>query len=221
VVMAFVIVAHWRLGRFGLGVVFEGVGRTQGFCLPCVASAKKFTVLIRGKPPVSAVKLPTLAAHFCRGLPLGGKTSPRSRGDTPPHGKWVCWQGQTGGPFLTAEAPEKALLHPTDEDLSVGAPGLLLSELGLANVGKESGMGRAALGEMRAGFGQAEGAVYRQPDFRRIFVLLPVVLPPANRAQGQRFRRLQRLISTAWAAITGLHANPHDWWTPILACGFT
>jgi hypothetical protein len=41
VIMTFVIVAHRRLGHFGLGVVFEGVGRTQDFCLPCVASAKK------------------------------------------------------------------------------------------------------------------------------------------------------------------------------------
>ena len=31
VIVPFVIVAHWRLGRFGLGVVFDCAGRTQSF----------------------------------------------------------------------------------------------------------------------------------------------------------------------------------------------
>ena len=107
---------------------------------------------------------------------------------------------------MTAEAPGKSLL---------------LSELGLANVGKKSRMGSATLGEMRAGVGQTEGAVYREPDIRGVFVLLPVILPPANRAKGHRLGRFQRFISAAWAAKTGLHASAHERWTVILACGFT
>ena len=84
------------------------------------------------------------------------------------------------------------------------APGklLLLSELSLPNVRKKPGMGRAALSKMRSGLRQAESAVHRKPDIRGVFVLLPVVFPPANRAQRQRLGRLQRLISTAWAAKT-------------------
>ncbi len=128
------------------------------------------------------------------------------------------------------------VLHPTDEDLSlhpseqrslVGGPEsvgtpvakLLLSKLWFTHVGKKAGMGRAASGVVGAGLVQAEGSVHRQPDIRGVLVLLAVVLPPANRAQAQRFGRLQRLISATWAAKTSLHSFPQDEWTAIGVAG--
>ena len=84
-----------------------------------------------------------------------------------------------------------------------------------AHVRKKPGMGSAASCVVGAGLVQAEGAVHRQPDIRGVLVLLAVVLPPANRAQAQRFGRLQRLISAAWAAKTSLHSFPQDEWTAI------
>jgi len=82
-------------------------------------------------------------------------------------------------------------------------------------------MRRTTFGKMRASLGQAESAVHREPDIRGVFVFLPVILPPANRAKAQRLGRIQRLTSTAGTAKTSLHANPHDMWTGIPACGFT
>jgi hypothetical protein len=82
-------------------------------------------------------------------------------------------------------------------------------------------MGRAALGKVGAGLGQAEGSIHRQPDFRGVAVLLAIVLPPADGAQGQRLGRIQRLISAAWATKTGHQRFPQDDWTATTACGFT
>ena len=86
---------------------------------------------------------------------------------------------------------------------------LLLSDLGLANVREKPGMGGAALSVVGAGFVQAEGAVDGEADIGGVFVLLAIVLPPADGAQRQRARRLQRLISATRAAKTGFQWALH------------
>ena len=110
--------------------------------------------------------------------------------------------------------------------MSPGAPNpweprLLLRELGLAHVRKESGMGRAALGEVGTGLSQAEGSIHRQPDFGGVAILLAIILPPADGTQGQRFGRVQRLVSATWATKTGHQRFPHEDWTATTACVFT
>ena len=70
-------------------------------------------------------------------------------------------------------------------------------------------MRRAAMGIVLAGLFQAEGAVHGQPHIRGVRVLLPIVLPPANGAQSQCIRRLQRLMAAAGAAKTSLNQRRH------------
>jgi hypothetical protein len=50
---------------------------------------------------------------------------------------------------------------------------------------------------------EAQLAIDRQPDLRRIAVFLAVVFPPAYRAQSQRAWRLESLESAARATIRG------------------
>jgi hypothetical protein len=68
-------------------------------------------------------------------------------------------------------------------------------------------MSRAAVFKMRARLAQAQPAVDRQPNISRVVVFLPVILPPANRAQLQRFRRFQRSIPAARTTKSRLHAE--------------
>jgi hypothetical protein len=70
-------------------------------------------------------------------------------------------------------------------------------------------MGGSALSVVLAGFVQAEGAIDGEADFAGVFVFLAVVLPPADRAQAESARRLQRPISAAWTAITDFHQILH------------
>jgi len=86
---------------------------------------------------------------------------------------------------------------------------LLFGDLGLTDVGDETGVGCAAMCIVLAGIHQAEGAVHGQADIGRVFVILAIVLPPADRAQCKRVGRLQRLIPAARAAKTSLHQAPH------------
>jgi hypothetical protein len=51
-------------------------------------------------------------------------------------------------------------------------------------------------------------AVHGQAHFCGVPVLLAIVFPPADRAQPQRAGRIQRLISTAWAAKTRRQGIP-------------
>jgi hypothetical protein len=97
---------------------------------------------------------------------------------------------------------------------------LLLSDLGLTNVREESGVCRAAPGIMLAGFVQTQLAIHRQPHLRGIIVLLAVVFPPAYRAQAQRIRGLQCLISAAGTTKTGRNGL-HVWMDENHAVGFT
>ena len=85
---------------------------------------------------------------------------------------------------------------------------LLFSELGLADVRQKAGMGRAAMGVVGTSLVQAEGAVHRQANLGGVHVFLAVVLPPADRAKGQRAGRVQCLASAARAAIMSSHGFP-------------
>lgn len=70
-------------------------------------------------------------------------------------------------------------------------------------------MGRAAMRIVIARFIQTEGAVHGQADIGRVGILLAVVFPPAHRAQPERVRRFQRLVSATGAAETSLHQGLH------------
>jgi hypothetical protein len=61
-----------------------------------------------------------------------------------------------------------------------------------------------------ARFTQAEGAIHGEPHIAGIGVFLPIVLPPADRAQSQRAGVFERSESTTRAAKTSLHGFPHD-----------
>ena len=65
------------------------------------------------------------------------------------------------------------------------------------------------MGVVSTSLAEAEGSIDGQADVRGVFLLLAVVLPPANRAQSKRSRRFQRLISAAWAAKANLQRNLH------------
>ena len=59
-------------------------------------------------------------------------------------------------------------------------------------------MGCAAGGIVAAGLAQAQLPVDRKPNIFSIFIVLAVVLPPANRAKAKRAGKLERLRSAAW-----------------------
>jgi hypothetical protein len=61
-------------------------------------------------------------------------------------------------------------------------------------------MGRATLRVMDPGLVEAKVSVYRKPDLGGVLVLLPIVFPPADRAQGQRAGCNQSLASAARTA---------------------
>ena len=84
----------------------------------------------------------------------------------------------------------------------------MLRDLGFSHVGQKTRMGGAALGVVHPCFGKAEFAVYGVVDLQGIVILLPIVLPPANRAQLHRARRFQRSESAAGASKAECH-GPH------------
>jgi len=64
------------------------------------------------------------------------------------------------------------------------------------------------MGVVLTGLAEAELTVHGEADLGGIVVLLAIVLPPADRAQGQRAGGFQRLISAAWTAKTSRHSFP-------------
>jgi len=90
---------------------------------------------------------------------------------------------------------------------------LLFSNLGLAHVREEAGVGRAAMGKVGARFVQAEGAIHGEANIRCIFILLAIVFPPADRAQRERAGGFQRLVTAARTTKTNLHQCFHMRWT--------
>jgi hypothetical protein len=81
---------------------------------------------------------------------------------------------------------------------------LLFSDMRLADVRQEPGIGGAAAHERTPRFGEAQMAIHRQTDLRGILVFLSIVFPPANRAQHHRSRRLERPTPAARASKTNL-----------------
>jgi hypothetical protein len=69
-------------------------------------------------------------------------------------------------------------------------------------------VGSAAGGIVAAGLAQAQLPVDRKPNIFSIFIVLAVVLPPANRAQAKRAGNLERLVPTAWTAKAILSGQP-------------
>ena len=70
-------------------------------------------------------------------------------------------------------------------------------------------MRRAKLAVIRARLVQAQLAVHCQAHFRRVFVFLPVIFPPADRAQLQGTGRFERLISATRATIPDFDRSAH------------
>jgi hypothetical protein len=100
------------------------------------------------------------------------------------------------------------------------SPNLLFRTPRLPHIRQKPGMRRAELGIIRAGLAQAQLPIHRQPDIASVVVLLPVILPPANRAKRKRAGRLQRPVSAAWATKSRLNGS-HLRWTPTQTTRFT
>jgi hypothetical protein len=60
---------------------------------------------------------------------------------------------------------------------------------------------------MMPGIAKAQVAVHRKPNFFSVFIILPVIFPPANRAKAQRAWSLERFVSAAGAAKPVLRAQ--------------
>jgi len=72
---------------------------------------------------------------------------------------------------------------------------LLLSDLRFSYVGQKPRMSRSHPAIVRPGLVQAQFPVHRQPHLTRVAIILPIVLPPAHRAQSQRTGRLQCFVT--------------------------
>jgi hypothetical protein len=82
----------------------------------------------------------------------------------------------------------------------------------LAHIRQKARVRRAAFSEMHPRLAQTQLSVHREPDLGGILILLPVVFPPANRAQIQHRRRRQRPISATWTAILVPHVSMDGFW---------
>jgi hypothetical protein len=69
-------------------------------------------------------------------------------------------------------------------------------------------MSRSAMSEVLAGFVQAERSIDSEADLGCVGILLTIVLPPADGAQGQRTGGFQSLIAAAWTSIAKLQSSP-------------
>jgi len=81
---------------------------------------------------------------------------------------------------------------------------LLFSDMRLADVRQEPGIGSTAARVGISRFRKAQMAIHRQTDLGGILVFLSVVFPPADRAQHQCAWRLKRPIPAARAAKANL-----------------
>jgi hypothetical protein len=82
-----------------------------------------------------------------------------------------------------------------------------LQRIRLAHVRQKPRMCRPALGKVRPRLAQAQPSVHREPYIGGVLILLPVVLPPAHRAQLQRLRPRQRTVPATWTAILVSHVQ--------------
>ena len=120
-------------------------------------------------------------------MPLRGETAPCGSGNYLIHGKRVCGQGQTAALLITGQRTAEVTL--------------LLSDLRFAYVTEKSGIGRTAARVRCARFTEAQVSIHSEPDFVRVGIVLAIVFPPADWAQGKRVRRLQRLVSATRAPV--------------------
>src|SRR5664279_3467316 len=67
----------------------------------------------------------------------------------------------------------------------------------LAHMHEEMGIRCTELQVVPAGLGEAEGAIYRMTHNIGIRIVLPIVVPPADGAEGHRVRRTQGPVTTA------------------------
>jgi len=91
-----------------------------------------------------------------------------------------------------------------------GEDTLLLSQLGLTHKGQETRVCRPDLHKETACLGEAELTVHRQPNLGRVAFFLPVVFPPANRAQAHGVWRFERPVSATRTA---------EWSFQLVHCG--
>lgn len=78
-------------------------------------------------------------------------------------------------------------------------------QLRLAHVGQKAGVRGAAGDVVQARFGEAEFAVDGEAHVGGVCIFLPVVFPPADRAEGHGIGGFEGAVATAGAAIRVLH----------------
>src|SRR6185437_2448582 len=83
----------------------------------------------------------------------------------------------------------------------------VLAHLGLANIRQKARIARPEPHKVFARLVQAQLAIHREAHHAGVLVVLAVILPPAHRAQRQRGRRIERLVSTARAAEPVRHGS--------------
>jgi hypothetical protein len=152
-----------------LGCARGGIG------FESVSGAQRFTFRARQAP---------ILACYSGLSPVGGNSFVW-RGIASFHGKRVCGGGQTGWvrrvAFCTVEGT------------------LLLRHLWFSHVRQKAGVRGAALGIVHSGFIEAQFAVYGVSDIGGVGVFLSIVLPPADRAQGECAGCIESSIAAARA----------------------
>ena len=140
---------------------------------------------------------------WCSTFYLPGATGARSYCYS---GCRVAWRkpqsmvrGCTGG-GQTAEAGRVA--RRTGDDT------LLLRDLWFANVGKESGVGGAALRKVHPRLAEAQLSIYGVANVGCIGIFLTIVFPPADRTQGKRCRSVKCPVPAARASKSN-QCRPH------------
>jgi len=86
---------------------------------------------------------------------------------------------------------------------------LLFGRQGLANMGQETWMGRAALGVVDSRLFEAELTVDSEAHFGGVIVFLAVVFPPADRAEVECFGRFESLRPAARATVAHFDRRTH------------
>jgi len=177
-------------------------------------SAKRKTAAWFGlQTAVQGYTLPALAEDGYRRLPLRRIPAPCGRGNTFLMVRGFAGRVKPDGQVSGPEGIAKGTLlfgDPEIGDPKTRIAGSLrrkseFSPCWFANIRQKTRMGSAACGVVVAGFVQAQGSIHGEANVGGILIFLPVILPPAHRAQGQRRWRLQRPESAARATKTSLH----------------
>lgn len=86
-----------------------------------------------------------------------------------------------------------------------------------SNIGQKTRVGGSACGVVKAGLSQTEGAIDGHAHVGRVFVFLAVILPPADRAQGERTGNGKGTAAATGATVSDVHIE----WTEICGAGIT